>query len=619
MCFKKINDTIFTELIEREIHMKQFISLLKPDRKRIILISVLLLVGVAASLALPTLLSEIIDKGINQLDFDYVWKNAVLMLVLSIIGVMISLVVNKLLAEVYASYGRRLRDMVFHKANTLTYETVNKIGPSSLLTRSTEDTWIVTMMAATAISNMVTIPVLLIGGTVLAFIRDWSLALIMFASVPVLMSILIFVSKKTTPLWMKSDEYIDIQNAIIKERLTGIRVIRAFNKEEQEMKRAKDATNVMAENIIKANVHMGIVPPVSILTLNLIVILVYTLGALKMQRPGSALSAGNIVSVIEYISLAMFSIMNITHAFAMFPRVKVSYKRIKEVLDAEGIQPITEADSLPLTGNIRFEDVRFTYPNALAPSLTDLNFEIKKGEKVAFIGGTGSGKTTVVNLLMGFFDNTAGTIYFDGEEVSKVSVHRRRKNIACVLQKTNIFQGTVKSNVLMGKKDANDEEVLEALKDAQLESFLKEHDEGLNYEIQHSGSNLSGGQKQRLAIARAILKKSPIYIFDDSFSALDFLTESKIRRKLNEKLAGITQIFITQRVASAMSCDRIYVLDKGKIIASGKHKELLEGCKIYKEIYLSQTGGVLLNENLALSGGEKQDESLSKTGGNADG
>jgi len=330
--------------------MKQFISLLKPDRKKIVLISLLLLVSVAASLALPTLLSEIVDKGINQLNFDYVWKNALLMLGLAFVGVAISLVVNKLLAEVYASYGRRLRDTVFQKANTLSYETINKIGQSSLLTRSTEDIWIVTMMASTAISSMVTVPVLLIGGTVLAFIRDWSLALIMFISVPILVVVLVLVSKKTDPLWVKSDKYIDIQNAIIKERLTGIRVIRAFNKEEHEMKRAKNATNVMAENIIKANVHMGLVSPVAILTLNLIIILVYAIGAYKMQQPGSALSAGNIVSVIEYIALAMVSIMNITHVFAMFPRVKVSYKRIKEVLDSESIPEIIEEDSLPLEG-----------------------------------------------------------------------------------------------------------------------------------------------------------------------------------------------------------------------------------------------------------------------------
>ncbi len=581
--------------------MKQFISLLKPDRKKIVLISLLLLVSVAASLALPTLLSEIVDKGINQLNFDYVWKNALLMLGLAFVGVAISLVVNKLLAEVYASYGRRLRDTVFQKANTLSYETINKIGQSSLLTRSTEDIWIVTMMASTAISSMVTVPVLLIGGTVLAFIRDWSLALIMFISVPILVVVLVLVSKKTDPLWVKSDKYIDIQNAIIKERLTGIRVIRAFNKEEHEMKRAKNATNVMAENIIKANVHMGLVSPVAILTLNLIIILVYAVGAYKMQQPGSALSAGNIVSVIEYIALAMVSIMNITHVFAMLPRVKVSYKRIKEVLDSESIPEIIEEDSLPLEGSICFENVEFTYPNAIAPSVSNLSFKINKGEKIAFIGGTGSGKTTIVNLLMGFFDNTSGTMYFDNEEISKVSVHRRRKNIACVLQKSTIFKGTVRSNILMGKKDASDEEVLEAIKDAQLSNFLKEHAEGLDYEIQPAGSNLSGGQKQRLAIARAIIKQSPIYIFDDSFSALDFLTESKIKRKLNEKLAGTTQIFITQRVASAMSCDQIYVLDKGEIVANGKHKDLLESCKIYREIYLSQTGGALLNEKTNLA------------------
>ncbi|HQC54954.1 MAG TPA: ABC transporter ATP-binding protein [Clostridia bacterium] len=598
--------------------MKQFIALLKPERKKIVLISLLLLVSVAASLALPTLLSEIVDKGINQGDFDYVWKNALLMLALAIIGVVLMLIVNKLLAEVYASYGKRIRDLVFQKANTLTYETVNKIGPSSLLTRSTEDVWVITMMASVTISSMVTVPMFLIGGTVLAFIRDWSLAIIMFASVPILVVVLILISRKTMPLWLKSDKYIDIQNAIIKERLTGIRVIRAFNKEEHEMKRAKDATNVMAENIIKANVHMGLVPPLAVLVLNLTIILIYTVGAHKMQQPGSALSAGNIVSVIEYVALAMMSIMNLTFIFVMLPRVKASYGRIKEVLDSKGIPARVEEDDMPLEGNIRFENVEFLYPNALAPSVTNLNFEIKKGEKVSFIGGTGSGKTTIINLLMGFFNNTSGNIYFDNQDISTISEHRRRTNISCVLQKSNIFKGTIKSNVLMGRKDASDEEVCEAIKTAQLGSFLKEHTEGLDYEIQPKGSNLSGGQKQRLAMARAILKNAPIYVFDDSFSSLDFLTESRIRKKLNEKLSGSTQIYITQRVASAMGCDQIFVLDKGEIIARGKHKDLLESCKLYREIYLSQTGGALLNETLTSTTGSNLNESVSKTGGRCD-
>lgn len=571
--------------------MKKFIQLLKPDIKKIVLTSVLLLLSVLSSLALPTLLSEIIDNGINKRNFDFVWKVSLIMLGITAVGVVTTIIATRLMAAITTGYSRRLKDLIFKKANTLTYDTINKIGVSSLLTRSTEDTWVVTMMAGGAIRNIITLPVLLIGGAVLAFLRDWSLALIMFLSVPLLVFLLIMLSKKTMPLWDKVDKYIDIQNAIIKERMTGIRVIRAFNKEEAEMEKAKVATNVMADNIIKANLYMGLLPPISILSLNIIVVLIYYIGAIKMRTPGSSLSAGNIVSVIEYMALAMVAVMNMGFIFAFLPKVKVSYRRIREVLESEGIPEITENDKKPLKGAITFKDVGLTYPSALAPAVCNLNFVIKPGDKVAFIGGTGSGKTTIINLLMGFFNNTEGSILFDDIEISDISVHRRRHNISCVLQKSNIFSGTIKSNVLMGEKSATEKEVLEVLEIAQLSDFISEQKLGINYEIQPKGSNLSGGQKQRLSIARALLKKAPIYIFDDSFSALDFLTESKIRKKLNEKISDKTQIYITQRVASAMNCDCIYVLENGKIIASGTHNELINSCKIYEEIYLSQTGG----------------------------
>jgi len=571
--------------------MKRIIKIFAPDKNKIVLSSFLLLVNVLTSLALPTLLSMIVDNGINRLDFPYILKFSIYMLVLAVIGAVTMIFAVKLLADISAGFSTRLRIMTFEKVNTLSYKKVNEIGTGALITRSTEDAWKIEQVAYGAIRSLVTIPVTILGGTILAFLKDSTLAIIMFSCVPILVTVVFFVGKKTLPLWELSDKYIDLQNATIKERLTGIRVIRAFNREDREREKAKKATMVMAENIIKGNVTIGIITPLSIMLLNLIVVVILYIGTMKMQKPDSLLSAGDILAVIEYVAFAMIGIINITFSIAMFPHAQVSYRRICEVLDAESIPPSNDIDLPPLKGNIRFDNVGFIFENALDPAVAEISLEIKSGDKIAFIGGTGAGKSTIANLLMGFYPRSTGEIYYDDVPMKDISVQRVRKNISCVLQKATIFEGTIRSNIELGKPGASEEEILESVKTSQIFDFVKEQKEGLDYPIQPIGANLSGGQKQRISIARALLKDAPIYLFDDSFSALDFLTESRIRIRLAKLLAGKTQIYITQRVASAMACDKIYVIDKGKIVASGKHKELLSESKIYREIYNSQTGG----------------------------
>lgn len=573
--------------------MKRIIKILSPDKNKIMLVSGLLLVSVLTSLALPTFLARIIDQGINKLDMGYIIRFSIYMLVLSIIGAVTMIISVKILADVSASFSTRLRVMTFEKINTLSYAKINEIGTGSLITRSTEDAWIVEQVSYGIMRSLITIPVSIIGGSILAFLKDWSLAIIMFSCVPILVIVLYIVAKRTMPLWVLSDKYIDLQNATIKERLTGIRVIRAFNREDRECEKAQKATKLMAENIIKGNVHIGIITPLSIMLLNIIVVFILYVGALKMDKIDTVLSAGDILAVIEYVAIAMIGIINVTFSIAMFPHAQVSYKRISEVLDSESIPDATDLDSPTFNGNIKFDNVGFVYKDALEPAVEGLTFQIEKGEKVAFIGGTGAGKSTIVNLLMGFYPRSMGEIYYDDIPMKDISVQRVRKNISCVLQKPTIFEGTIKSNIELGKIGSSDEQIMQYCEISQLKGFVDDQKDGLNYAVQPSGSNLSGGQKQRISVARALLKDAPIYIFDDSFSALDFLTESKIRIKLLTVLQGKTQIYITQRVASAMSCDKIFVMDKGKIIASGKHKELLNSCSIYREIYSSQTGGSL--------------------------
>lgn len=573
--------------------MLKLLKLLAPARKKILAAALLLLVYALANLALPTIMSMIVDNGINAMDKSFILKASVVMLAIALAGLVAQIFAAKLSAEIATQFSASVRSAVFNKVMNLPYKRVNEIGPSALLTRSTEDVWILEHIAYLIIRSLFVIPVFIIGGSVLALVRDPWLALIMFAGAPILIGIFLLLSKKISPLWEIADLYIDKQNAIIKERFSGIRVIRAFNREARERDRTAKATRTMAVNIIRNNVTMNAIDPIAMLLLNLSTVAVVYFGAKFMQDTAKVLTAGDVIAVIQYVTLVMSGMMAVSFAIAFLPRAKVNCKRINEVLDSEGTPEPHDLAEPPFEGNISCENVGFSYPGAQAPALSGITLDIKKGEKVAFIGGTGSGKSTVVQLLMGFNAPTEGTIRFDGVDTKTVSAERLRQNISCVLQKSVLFEGTVKSNIALARPDATDEEISEAAADAGLSEFIAGSEKGIEREVKPYGTNLSGGQKQRIAIARALLRNNPIYIFDDSFSALDFLTEAKIRKTLAGKLADRTQIVITQRVTSAMNADRIYVLDNGRLIGSGKHAELLDYCGVYREIYLSQTGGGL--------------------------
>ncbi|NCA66467.1 MAG: ABC transporter ATP-binding protein [Clostridia bacterium] len=571
--------------------MLKILKFLFIDKKRILLVTFLLLISTAASLVLPTIMSAIVDKGINGADMGFIWKASLIMLAVAFAGLAAMMVSVKIAAAVTAKFSNAIRSAVFKKVNTLPFKRLNEIGTGALITRSTEDIWMIEQVAYYVMRGSITIPVLIIGGTVLALLKDVWLALIMFSSIPILVIVLIIITKRIKPLWDVADAYIDKQNSIIRERLTGIRVIRAFNREDKERARANNATKIMAVNIIKNNTHMGLINPLSMFLLNLAIVFIIFVGAKIMQNPQKTLSAGDIIAIIQYITLVMSGIIAMSFAIALLPHIRVNCSRINEVLDSDSLPEANDLDGAPFEGNIRFEKVNFSYEGAQEATISELDFEINKGEKIAFIGGTGAGKSTIIQILMGFLPLTGGEIYFDGNAMSGMSAQRVRHNISCVLQKATLFEGTIASNIKMANEKATDEDMYEAAEIAQIEDFITELKEGYNYPIQPAGTNLSGGQKQRISIARALLKDAPIYVFDDSFSALDFLTEAKIRAKLTQRLQAKTQIYITQRVTSAMFCDRIYVIDKGFIVASGTHKELLKNCKIYREIYLSQTGG----------------------------
>ncbi|MCI6183065.1 MAG: ABC transporter ATP-binding protein/permease [Clostridiales bacterium] len=570
--------------------MFKLFRLLKPDAGRIVLVVFLTLITSAASLALPYLMSYIVEYGIGGQNMTVTLACSGIMLGVSIIGLVVGILSYKISAGVVSRYSKTLREVIFKKVNTLNPDQLNHWGTGALITRSTNDIWLLEECASMLMQGVISIPILVLGGSALAFLADPWLALIMFTFVPVVVTVLYFVVRRIMPLWEKSDEYIDKQNSIIRERLTGIRVIRAFNREDRECDRANEATLVMAKNIIKANVNMGLLTPVIMLGLNLVTILILYVGAKLMQGGKSAVTGADIIAIVQYVALVMNGIMMFAMMLAFLPKVAVNSRRINEILETE-VQKEPDDENLPaFSGALKFSHVDFRYEGASENALSDVSFDIAPGEKVAFIGGTGSGKSSIVKLIMKFFNPTSGEISYDGKSVSEISGKRVRNNVTCVLQNATIFSGTIGSNVRMSAADASDEQVYDALKIAELKGFVENLETGLDYEILSGGSNLSGGQKQRLSIARAMLKNGSIYLFDDSFSALDFLTEAHVKENLDKTLSGKTKIVMTQRASTAASADKIFVLDEGRIVGRGTHKDLLSSCRQYREIYESQTG-----------------------------
>lgn len=570
--------------------MFKLLRLLKPDVGRIVLVVFLTLITSAASLALPYLMSYIVEYGIGGQNMTVTLACSGIMLGVSIMGLVVGILSYKISAGVVSRYSKTLREVIFKKVNTLNPDQLNHWGTGALITRSTNDIWLLEECASMLMQGVISIPILVLGGSALAFLADPWLALIMFTFVPVVVTVLYFVVRRIMPLWEKSDEYIDKQNSIIRERLTGIRVIRAFNREDRECDRANEATLVMAKNIIKANVNMGLLTPVIMLGLNLVTILILYVGAKLMQGGKSAVTGADIIAIVQYVALVMNGIMMFAMMLAFLPKVAVNSRRINEILETE-VQKEPDDENLPaFSGALKFSHVDFRYEGASENALSDVSFDIAPGEKVAFIGGTGSGKSSIVKLIMKFFNPTSGEISYDGKSVSEISGKRVRNNVTCVLQNATIFSGTIGSNVRMSAADASDEQVYDALKVAELKGFVENLETGLDYEILSGGSNLSGGQKQRLSIARAMLKNGSIYLFDDSFSALDFLTEAHVKENLDKTLSGKTKIVMTQRASTAASADKIFVLDEGRIVGRGTHKDLLSSCRQYREIYESQTG-----------------------------
>lgn len=570
--------------------MKQIFTYLKPYRGQMLLGVLLIAVSGVCSLLLPTIMSDILNRGVYRSDWDYILRCSAKMLVVTAISLGAVVAGTWFRTRVVSGFCADLRAAVFSRVNQMPFEEVSRIGTSALLTRSTHDVGTMAWVADMLSSNIITIPVLFFGGVALAFSKDPALALIILLALPIITAAMLIIGRKVEPLWKISDSYCDKQNDLVRERLHGIRVIRAFNREEQEQGKIADATRVMAEHIIEANVKMGLASPLAIALMNLVAVAIVFFGGSRMQSGVSSASGGDIFAMVQYVALVMNGIVMAAFALVMYPHAKVAAGRIGEVMAAKTVDD-TPGEDITFAGDIRMEDVTFCYEGADAAAVSHVTLHIAPGEKAAIIGGTGSGKSTLVQLLMAFRQPTEGKIYYDGRDAATLNRRTIRQNISCVLQRAGIYSGTIRENIAMGRPDAAEEEIWQAAAVAQMTDYIKAQPKGLDHVLVQAGKNLSGGQKQRVSIARAVLKNAPIYLFDDSFSALDFMTEANLRRALAEKAAGKTQIVVTQRVTSAMNSDKIFVMDGGMLVDTGTHRELLERCGVYREIYLSQTGG----------------------------
>ena len=570
--------------------MRALLSLYKKHLPLLIVVALLYALAAVCALLMPYEMGIIVTDGIKAQNGEVIMKSGIIMGVLAVSALLISLFTVKINAHVAVEAEKDLKVKLFKKINSLSFEEYSSIGTSSLLTRINDDVSNISFLASSGIYSMVNVPITFIGGVILVMAKDWLIGVVMLCASPLVILFACSITKRLDFLWDRGNKLTDEQNRHVRERLSGIRVLRAFDKEDEKHQKIENATKNMVLSYIRANVLSGFINPVASILLNLATVVIIAVSASRISYQ-SALTAGDVISGVQYVGLILNGLLTLSWTITWLPQLGVSVRRINEVLQKNGA-PFTEEKGEIFSGEISIKDLTFYYPDARMPALKNINLQISEGESLAIIGGTGSGKSTLVKLLLGFYPVTEGEISIGGNTYSQEIIKSIRSSISIALQKAMIFEGTLKQNVACFSSDYSNEQILNALSIAQLDGFLKEKG-GLDFELKQYGANVSGGQKQRINIARTILKPASVYIFDDSFSALDFLTESALRNELNRYLKGKTQIIVTQRIATAMKCDRAVVMDEGEIVAVGTHKQLLESCEIYQELYRSQLGGAL--------------------------
>jgi ATP-binding cassette subfamily B multidrug efflux pump len=569
--------------------MLKLIPFLKPFRLMVIMTMVFMLLQSIANLYLPTLLSEIVNEGIVKQNTAYIWKVGGLMLLVSAIGAVLTVAASYMASKASAGFGRQLRSRIFGHIEKFSLQEFDKLGTASLITRTTNDVTQVQQVLAMMLRMMVMAPMMCIGGIIMAVSKDAELSLVLVVVTPVLALAIYAIVSKGIPHFKVMQTKIDRLNLVLREYLTGIRVVRAFNQTGREQERFDLANRDLTDTAIKANQIMAAMMPVMFFLMNLTSISIVWFGGIRIDA--GMMQVGDMMAFLQYAMQILWSLMMASMLFVMVPRGTASALRIQEVLESEPVILDHKSDAPAesgVRGEIVFDRVTFRYPGAEMPALTDVSFKASPGLVTAIIGGTGSGKSTLVSLIPRFYDVEAGSISVNGADVREWSQEALRSKIGFVPQKALLFTGTVGDNIRYGKEDAADEEIRKAADIAQSAGFIGEMKGGFDSVISQGGSNVSGGQKQRLSIARAIVRKPDIYVFDDSFSALDFKTDASLRAALKDETKNATVIIVAQRVSTVMGADQIVVLEDGAVAGIGTHQQLMAACGVYREIVKSQ-------------------------------
>jgi ATP-binding cassette subfamily B protein len=564
---------------------------LAPYRGRIVVIMALLLVQAIGNLYLPDLNGDIINNGVVKGDTDYIVRVGGFMLLITALVGAAAIASVYLSARVANGFARDVRSAVFSAVEGFGQVEVNRFGPASLITRNTNDVQQVQQVVFLALTIMVSAPILIIGGIIMALRTDVPLSGLIVIVIPLMGVVIGLVMSRAIPLFRLTQTKLDRINQVMRETLAGVRVIRAFVRTRHEEARFDRASTDLFETQLQAGRLFAFTQPTIFAMFNLSTVAALWFGAVRVQD--GALSIGNLTAFLQYLSQILFAVLTAVFMFVLIPRAAVSAGRIREVLDTEPTirdpeAPVTPTPDSLDRGVVEFRDVEFRYPGAEDPVLRGISFRALPGQTTAIVGSTGSGKTTLVNLIPRFYDATKGTVLVDGVDVRAMRRDDVWSRMAMIPQKAFLFAGTVASNLRFGKPDATDAELWRALEIAQGRDFVSEMDGQLEAAISQGGSNVSGGQRQRLSIARAVVKGAPIHVFDDSFSALDFATDARLRAALARELGHATVIIVAQRVGTILNADRIIVMDDGEIVGSGTHRELLASNETYREIVYSQ-------------------------------
>lgn len=569
--------------------MLKLMSKLKPYWRLIVLSIIMLSIQSICNLMLPNLMSRIVNEGVETGRTDLILQIGGVMLVVALFSALADACANFFSSKAAMSFGRDLRSITFRKITGYSLHEVDQIGTASLITRSTNDILQMQNLIQMELRMIVNIPLQMIGGIIMAVSKDPTLSIVIAAAMPVLAVVVVCNIRWVSPLFRVMQKRLDAVNRVLRENLAGVRVIRAFNRIEQESERFNQTNKELTDTSLSAFRRIASMMPLTMLVMNAAIIAILWFGNIRVSA--SAMTTGDLMAFIQYVTQILMSVIMASFMLNMIPRAMASARRIVEVWEMES--EITEPQSPKkpdpqIRGTVRFENVTFRYPDAERPVLEGLTFEANPGETVAIIGGTGSGKSTLISLIPRFYDVSEGRITVDGVDVRDMDQHDLRDRIGYVPQKALLFTGTINENIRYGKEDATLEEIRAAADVAQATSFIEAMDDGFDSYLSQDATNVSGGQKQRISIARALVRKPEIYIFDDSFSALDFKTDAALRQALKPITRNSTVFIVAQRVSTVMNADRILVLEEGKLVGIGTHSQLMETCDVYREIVSSQ-------------------------------